>query len=89
LLRAAGCFQHRAKRSKKVFWFFFLKKNFLLSLLEKSFYPQITQIELKAPVFTHTSRHCERSEAIRLSFFRLNQKMDCFASLAMTAGGSL
>jgi hypothetical protein len=27
---SAGLFQHRAKRSKKVFWFFFSKKNFLL-----------------------------------------------------------
>jgi hypothetical protein len=28
---SAGLFQHRAKRSKKVFWFFFSKKNFLPS----------------------------------------------------------
>jgi hypothetical protein len=27
---SAGLFQRRAKRSKKVFWFFFSKKNFLL-----------------------------------------------------------
>jgi hypothetical protein len=28
----AGRLQHRAKRSKKVFWFFFSKKNFLILL---------------------------------------------------------
>jgi len=29
---SSGLFQHRAKRSRKVFWFFFSKKNVLILL---------------------------------------------------------